>query len=54
MLRINYWAVVVAAVAAFIGSSVWYTIFGMIEPLHYHRRPLKDCCYTIHPIFLPL
>ena len=28
MLRINYLAVVVAALAAFVVSSVWYTIFG--------------------------
>jgi hypothetical protein len=28
MLRINYWAVVVAGVAAFMVSSVWYIIFG--------------------------
>jgi uncharacterized protein DUF1761 len=28
MLRRNYWAVVAAAVAAFVVSSVWYAIFG--------------------------
>jgi hypothetical protein len=28
MLRMNYWAVAVAAVAAFAASSVWYTVFG--------------------------
>lgn len=28
MLRINYPAVVAAAVAAFVASSVWYTVFG--------------------------
>ena len=28
MLRMNYLAVVVAAVAAFVASSVWYAIFG--------------------------
>jgi hypothetical protein len=28
MIRINYLAVVVAALAAFVVSSVWYTIFG--------------------------
>jgi Protein of unknown function (DUF1761) len=28
MLRMNYWAVVAAAVAAFVVSSVWYAIFG--------------------------
>ena len=28
MLGINYWAVVVAAVAAFVASSVWYIVFG--------------------------
>jgi MFS family permease len=28
MLRMNYWAVVVAGVAAFVVSSVWYAIFG--------------------------
>jgi hypothetical protein len=28
MLRINYWAVVAAAVAGFVVSSVWYTVFG--------------------------
>ncbi len=28
MLGINYWAVVVAAVAAFVVSLVWYIVFG--------------------------
>jgi hypothetical protein len=28
MLGINFWAVVVAAVAAFVVSSVWYIVFG--------------------------
>jgi len=28
MLRMNYLAVVVAAVAAFVASSVWYAVFG--------------------------
>ncbi len=28
ILRINYWAVIVAAVAAFVGSSAWYVVFG--------------------------
>jgi hypothetical protein len=28
MLEIHYFAVVVAAVAAFVMSSVWYTVFG--------------------------
>ena len=28
MTRVNYLAVVVAAVAAFVASSVWYTVFG--------------------------
>jgi hypothetical protein len=28
MLGINYWAVIVAAFVAFIGSVVWYIIFG--------------------------
>lgn len=28
MLEINYWAVGVAAVAAFVASSVWYIVFG--------------------------
>jgi hypothetical protein len=28
MLAMNYWAVVVAAVAAFVASSVWYILFG--------------------------
>ncbi len=28
MLGINYWAVVVAAVAAFVASSAWYIVFG--------------------------
>ena len=28
MLRINYLAVVVAAVAAFVASTVWYIVFG--------------------------
>jgi hypothetical protein len=28
MSGINYWAVLVAAVAAFVLSAVWYTIFG--------------------------
>jgi len=28
VLRINYLAVVVAAVVAFVGGSVWYAVFG--------------------------
>jgi hypothetical protein len=28
MLRMNYWAVILAAVAAFVASSVWYAVFG--------------------------
>jgi hypothetical protein len=28
MSRVNVWAVVVAAVAAFVASSVWYAVFG--------------------------
>lgn len=28
MLGIHYWAVVVAAVAAFVASSAWYIVFG--------------------------
>ncbi len=28
MLGVNYWAVVAAAVAAFVAGSVWYTIFA--------------------------
>ncbi len=28
MPRVNYLVVVVAAVAAFVASSVWYTVFG--------------------------
>jgi hypothetical protein len=28
MIRFNYLAVVVAAVAAFVASSVWYAVFG--------------------------
>ena len=28
MLRMSYWAVVVAAVAAFVMRSVWYMFFG--------------------------
>jgi hypothetical protein len=26
--RMNYWAVIVAALLAFVGSSVWYGVFG--------------------------
>jgi hypothetical protein len=28
MVGVNYWAVVVAAVVAFVGSFVWYLIFS--------------------------
>ena len=28
MLKMNYLAVIVAAVAAFVASSVWYAVFG--------------------------
>ena len=30
MIRVNYLAIVVAAVAAFVASSVWYAVFGNI------------------------
>ena len=28
MPKLNYWAVIVAAAVAFVGSSVWYVVFG--------------------------
>jgi hypothetical protein len=34
MVRINYWAVVVAAVAAFVMSSVYYSPFGVGNVWH--------------------
>ena len=30
MLRMNYWAILVAALAAFVASSAWYIAFGKI------------------------
>ena len=30
MLRLNYWAILVAALAAFVASSTWYIAFGKL------------------------
>lgn len=30
MVKMNYWAVVVAAVVAFVASSIWYAVLGKV------------------------
>jgi hypothetical protein len=49
MPKLNYWAVIVAAVVAFVGSSVWYVVFGnelaKVSPVFAELRAQKPAAW---------
>src|SRR5216684_3444548 len=51
VLRINYLAVVVAAAAAFVGSSVWYAMFGKelakVSPVFAELQAAKPAAWRV-------
>lgn len=53
--RINYWAVIVAAVAGFIGSSVWYVVFGnelaKVSPVFAQLQAQKPAAWRMLAVF---
>jgi hypothetical protein len=55
VLRMNYLAVVVAAVAAFVGSSVWYGVFGQqlakVSPVFAELQAEKPAAWRILTVF---
>jgi hypothetical protein len=51
MIDVNYWAVVVATVAAFVVSSAWYVVFGGLRArLLGTRLPGADRAETARPV----
>jgi hypothetical protein len=55
VLRINYLAIVVAAVVAFVGSSVWYAVFGKqlakVSPVFAELQAQKPAAWRILTVF---
>jgi len=55
VLRLNYLAVAVAAVAAFMGSSAWYSVFGQqlakVSPVFTELRAEKPAAWRILAVF---
>jgi hypothetical protein len=55
MLGINYLAVVVAAVVAFVGSSVWYVVFGKelakVSPVFAELQAQKPAAWRMLAVF---
>ena len=55
VLQINYWAVIVAAVAAFAGSSVWYVVFGgelaKVSPAFAELQAQKPAAWRMLAVF---
>ncbi len=55
LLRINYWAVIVAAVAAFVGSSAWYVVFGnelaKVSPVFAELQAQKPAAWRMLVVF---
>jgi hypothetical protein len=55
VLRINHLAVLVAAVAAFVGSSVWYAVFGQqlakVSPVFAELQAEKPAAWRILAVF---
>ena len=51
MPKLNYWAVIVAAVVAFVGSSVWYVVFGnelaKVSPVFAELRAQKPAAWRM-------
>ena len=53
MLEINYLAVIVAAVAAFVVSSVWYILFGKERMKLLSNNPDAEGRYEVEVLLLP-
>ena len=55
VLRINYWAVIVAAVVAFVGSSAWYLRFGKelakVSPVFAELHAQKPAAWRMLAVF---
>ncbi len=55
VLRINYWAVIVAAAVAFVGSSVWYVMFGKelakVSPVFAELQAQKPAAWRMLAVF---
>jgi hypothetical protein len=55
MLKLNYWAVIVAAVVAFVGSSVWYVVFGnelaKVSPVFAELQAQKPAAWRMIAVF---
>jgi hypothetical protein len=55
VLRINYFAVIVAALAAFVGSSVWYVVFGKelakVSPVFAELQAQKPAAWRMLAVF---
>src|SRR5262245_20340511 len=55
MLKMNYMAVVAAAIAAFVGSSVWYAMFGKAlakaSPVFAELQAQKPAAWRLLAVF---
>ena len=55
MLKMNYLAVMAAAVAAFVGSSVWYAVFGQalakVSPVFAELQAQKPAAWRLLAVF---
>jgi hypothetical protein len=55
MLRTNFLAVIVAAVVAFVGSSVWYVVFGKklakVSPAFAELQAEKPAAWRMLAVF---
>jgi hypothetical protein len=55
MPKLNYWAVIVAAVVAFVGSSVWYVVFGnelaKVSPVFAELQAQKPAAWRMIAVF---
>jgi hypothetical protein len=55
VLRINYLAVIVAAVVAFVASSVWYVVFGKqlakVSPVFAELQAQKPAAWRVLAVF---
>jgi|SRR5579864_3521746 len=55
MPKLNYWALMVAAVVAFVGSSVWYVVFGnelaKVSPVFAELQAQKPAAWRMIAVF---
>jgi len=55
MPKLNYWAVIVAAVVAFVGNSVWYVVFGnelaKVSPVFAELQAQKPAAWRMIAVF---